>query len=65
MIVIELPTSRPIRRSTADRQAEGVRRRRLLQRHHAEIRGAGDQEGAEIGWKPMHLLNNVSASIGA
>ena len=28
----------------AHRQAEVDRRRRLLQRHHAEIRGAGDQE---------------------
>ena len=29
----------------AHRQSEGVRRRRVLQHHHAEIRGAGDQEG--------------------
>ena len=28
----------------AHRQAEGERRRRVLQHHHAEIRGAGDQE---------------------
>ncbi len=27
------------------RQAQGFRRRHLLQHHHAEIRGAGDQEG--------------------
>ena len=29
----------------ADRQPENVRRRRVLQRHDAEVRGAGDQEG--------------------
>ena len=28
----------------AHRHAQGVRRRRVLQHHHAEIRGAGDQE---------------------
>ena len=48
-----------------DRQAEGHRRRRVLQHHHAEVRRAGDQEGAEIGWKPVHFLNNVSASVGS
>ena len=48
------------------RQAQIDRRRRVLQHHHAEIRGAGDQEEhAEIGWKPLHFLNNVSASIGS
>ena len=49
----------------AHRQAEVDRRRCLLQCHHAEIRCAGHQEDAEIGWKPLHFLNNVSASIGS
>ncbi len=33
-------------RRLADHQPEGLRRRRVLQRHHAEIRRPGDQEGA-------------------
>ena len=33
-------------RRLADHQPEGFRRRRLLQRHDAEVRRAGDQEGA-------------------
>ena len=33
---------------------------------HAEVRRAGDQESvAEIGWKPLHILNSVAGSIGA
>jgi hypothetical protein len=47
------------------RQAEVDQCRHLCQHHHAEIRCAGDQEVAEIGWKPMHFLNNVSNSIGS
>ena len=47
MIVSELPYEPAD--PTVDSQiviAEGFRRRRVLQRHHAEIRRAGDQEGA-------------------
>ena len=28
-----------------------------------EVRGTGDQEDGELGWKPAHYLNNVSASV--
>ena len=47
MIVSELPyeTGRSDRR-LADHQSQGLRRRRVLQRHDAEVRRAGDQEGA-------------------
>ena len=30
-----------------------------------EIRGAGDQEGGEIDWKPLHILSSVGNSVGA
>ena len=49
----------------ADVASSRLRRRYVLQHHHAEIRGHGDQKAAEIGWKPMHFLNNVSASVGS
>ena len=41
------------------------RRRRVHQHHHAEIRGAGDQEGRrDRAGSRCTILNNVSASVG-
>ena len=48
------------------RQAEGDRRRRLHQHHHAEIRRPGDQEARRTRLEAAaHRLTNVSASVGS
>ena len=66
MIVAEesYETTEPYHRQPY-RQAEIERRRRVLRRHHAEIRGAGDQEGRRSRVEAAALLNNVGASVGS
>ena len=49
-------------RRFADRQPEGLRRRRVLQCHDIpKFAAQAIRKAAEIGWKPLHILNSVSA----
>jgi hypothetical protein len=49
----------------ADPDAAGLGRRHLHRHHDAEVRRAGGAKAFDSGWKPLHILNNVSASIGS
>ena len=49
----------------ADRQPEEQRRQRVLQHHDPKFAAQAIKKAHDIGWKPMHFLNNVSSSLGA
>jgi branched-chain amino acid transport system substrate-binding protein len=43
--------------------SEEQRRQRVLQHHDPKFAAQAIKKAHEIGWKPLHFLNNVSSSL--